>query len=77
VSSTTPAAHISSNADTAATPLVIPTNVAMTWLMGTTVLAMIVYYFIGVEQGATAIFSGAGVHEFVHDARHFLGFPCH
>jgi hypothetical protein len=72
VSSTTPTAT-----SAAATPLVIPTHTAMAWLMGTTILAMIVYYFIGVEQGATAIFNGAQVHEFIHDARHFLGFPCH
>lgn len=73
MSSTTPTAH----AGATATPLVLPNHAAMAWLMGTTVLAMIVYYFIGVEQGATAIFNGAQVHEFIHDARHFLGFPCH
>jgi hypothetical protein len=73
VSSTSPVAKT----NTTATPLVLPTTAAMTWLMGTTVLAMLVYYFIGVEQGATAVFGGAQVHEFVHDARHFLGFPCH
>jgi hypothetical protein len=75
VSATTPAAQ--SLSTEAATPLVLPTHAAMAWLMGTTVLAMIVYYFIGVEQGATAVFSGAQVHELIHDARHFLGFPCH
>ena len=73
MSSTTPAADTKA----AATPIVIPTNAAMAWLMSTTILAMLVYYFIGVEQGATAVFGGAQVHEFVHDARHFLGFPCH
>ena len=34
-------------------------------------------YFVGVEEGATAVFNGMYVHEFVHDARHLLGFPCH
>jgi cobalt transporter subunit CbtB len=24
-----------------------------------------------------AIFNGMDVHEFVHDGRHLLGFPCH
>ena len=34
--------------------------------------------FIGLDQGATSVFgSNTYVHEFVHDARHFLGFPCH
>jgi cobalt transporter subunit CbtB len=34
-------------------------------------------YFIGVEEGALSLFSGSMVHEYVHDARHLLGFPCH
>jgi hypothetical protein len=28
-------------------------------------------------QGATSLISGMYVHEFVHDGRHLLGFPCH
>lgn len=60
-----------------ATPVVIDAHRAMAWLMGTTVLAMMVYYFLAGEQGAVSVFAGAQVHEFVHDARHFLGFPCH
>jgi putative cobalt transporter subunit CbtB len=27
--------------------------------------------------GATSLISGTSVHEFVHDGRHLLGFPCH
>jgi hypothetical protein len=34
-------------------------------------------YFVGAEQGATSLISGTYVHEFVHDGRHLLGFPCH
>jgi putative cobalt transporter subunit CbtB len=34
-------------------------------------------YFVGAEEGATSVISGMYVHEFVHDARHLLGFPCH
>nr|WP_245718323.1 CbtB-domain containing protein [Nocardia miyunensis] len=57
-------------------PLSIPTTAL--WLVGTTMLALLAYYFIGVDQGAVSIFgSDMHVHEFVHDARHFLGFPCH
>jgi hypothetical protein len=37
-----------------------------------------VLYFIGMDQGATSVFgSNTDIHEFVHDARHLLGFPCH
>ena len=38
---------------------------------------LVLLYFVGAEQGATALVSGEGVHEWVHDARHLLGFPCH
>ena len=51
---------------------------AALWLSGTVVLALLVYYFVGIDQGAISVFGTAThVHEFVHDARHFLGFPCH
>lgn len=51
---------------------------AALWLAGTVFLALLVLYFVGVDQGATSIFgSDTHVHEFMHDARHLLGFPCH
>ena len=34
-------------------------------------------YFVGAEQGATSLLNGTAVHEWVHDGRHLLGFPCH
>lgn len=34
-------------------------------------------YFVGAEQGALALIGGNAVHEFVHDGRHLLAFPCH
>ena len=34
-------------------------------------------YFVGVEEGAASVTSGRSVHEWVHDGRHLLGFPCH
>ena len=40
-------------------------------------MALLMIYFVGAEQGATSMISGHYVHEFVHDARHLLGFPCH
>jgi cobalt transporter subunit CbtB len=44
----------------------------------TALLSLLLLYFIGVDQGATSLFgSDSHIHEFVHDARHFLGFPCH
>lgn len=41
------------------------------------ILLMLLIYFVGAEEGATSIIGGHSVHEFVHDARHLLGFPCH
>jgi hypothetical protein len=61
----------------AATPVVVALPKSMVWLFATTVGCVLAYYFIGFEQGTTSIFGGAMVHEFVHDARHFIGFPCH
>ena len=48
------------------------------WLAATAFLALLAIYFVGVDQGAVSLFgSDSHVHEFVHDARHLLGFPCH
>jgi len=57
---------------------VLPVPKAALWLAVTALIALAVYYFIGVDQGAVSL-SGHNmyIHEFVHDARHFLGFPCH
>ncbi|OIN78351.1 CbtB-domain containing protein [Mycobacterium malmoense] len=51
---------------------------ATLWLAATVFLALLALYFVGVDQGAVSLFgSDSHVHEFVHDARHLLGFPCH
>jgi hypothetical protein len=48
------------------------------WLAATVFLALLALYFVGIDQGAVSLFgSDSHVHEFVHDARHLLGFPCH
>ncbi|MET7484417.1 CbtB domain-containing protein [Streptomyces sp. NPDC005538] len=60
------------------TPVVLPVSKSIVWLVGTALIALAVYYFIGVDQGAVSVFGNdMHIHEFVHDARHFLGFPCH
>jgi hypothetical protein len=48
-------------------------------LLGTTLfIALAMYYFIGVDEGMTSVFGKTMmIHEWVHDSRHFLGFPCH
>jgi hypothetical protein len=60
-----------------ATPVVVSAGRAL-WLIGAALFAIAMYYVVGLEQGATSLFGGnAYVHEFMHDARHLLGFACH
>ena len=46
------------------------------WALFGLALLMLVY-FVGLDQGASALAPGNLIHEFVHDGRHLLGFPCH
>ncbi|MEP7241641.1 MAG: CbtB-domain containing protein [Devosia sp.] len=61
----------------AALPHPIPLRELWPWLSLAGLVALIAIYFVGAEQGATSLISGMYVHEWVHDARHMLGFPCH
>lgn len=59
-----------------AQPVVIPLRQTMPWAVFGLFLLLAVY-FVGAEEGATSLIKGMYVHEFVHDGRHLLGFPCH
>jgi hypothetical protein len=49
---------------------------AWPWLLlGFALLAL--FYMVGVDEGAASVVPGKFVHEWVHDGRHLLGFPCH
>lgn len=54
----------------------IPVREIVPWVLFGLVL-LLALYFVGAEEGATSIFPGTWLHEFVHDGRHLLGFPCH
>ncbi|GAB3494885.1 CbtB domain-containing protein [Amycolatopsis cihanbeyliensis] len=58
-------------------PVQIPLREIIPWAVFVGILAFVVLYFVSTEEGATALFSGGYVHEFVHDGRHLLAFPCH
>lgn len=58
-------------------PVAIPVQDILPWAIFAGLLMFMMLYFVGAEQGVFSIFSGAYVHEFVHDGRHLLGFPCH
>jgi hypothetical protein len=62
---------------TSPAPVAIPVRELLPWAVFGLLLAVLAIYFVGAEQGATALLSGHWVHEFTHDGRHLLGFPCH
>jgi hypothetical protein len=64
---------------TAATPVITPISLKAIapWALFFGVLMLVLLYFVGAEQGALSVISGESVHEWVHDGRHLLGFPCH
>ncbi|MFF0446649.1 CbtB-domain containing protein [Streptomyces sp. NPDC004609] len=64
---------------TAAAPALTPVSLRAIapWAVFFGLLMLVLLYFVGAEQGAVALLSGETVHEWVHDGRHLLGFPCH
>lgn len=74
-------AHVSDvrhHAVPVAKPVDISGAKALAWLVGSAFVALAIYYFVGVDEGASSVFGKTMmIHEFVHDGRHFLGFPCH
>lgn len=57
--------------------IAIPLREVAPWavLAGAVLLSLL--YLVGLDQGAASLISGSTLHEFVHDGRHLLGFPCH
>ena len=80
---TTPAAAAALRppAATTAPPLgAVPTlsvRQVLPWLLFAALLALVGLYFVAAEEGPTSLIAGTAVHEWVHDSRHLLGFPCH
>lgn len=63
--------------DTFVSPTPIPVRELLLWAVLGGLLLLLAIYFVGAEEGATSLIRGMYVHEFVHDGRHLLGFPCH
>lgn len=55
----------------------VPLRELLPWAVFGALLFLLAIYFVTAEQGATALVGGSFVHEFVHDARHLIGVPCH
>ncbi len=55
----------------------IPVRDIAPWAVLAASIALVLVYFVGFEEGALNLLSSNVVHEFVHDARHLAGLPCH
>lgn len=55
----------------------IPLRELMPWAIFGGVVMLLLLYLVGLDEGATTVFSGSMLHEFLHDGRHLLGLPCH
>lgn len=67
-------------APTTEAPAIHPPKIefGQTWPYAILAVAlMALVYMVGADEGAAAVVPGSIVHEFVHDGRHLLGFPCH
>lgn len=58
-------------------PISIPVRELIPWVIFGGLILLLLVYFVGAEQGATSLVPGMYIHEFVHDGRHLLSFPCH
>jgi hypothetical protein len=63
--------------DVAVVPISIPIRQWGPYIIFASVLMLYLLYIVGAEQGATSLIGGHLLHEWMHDARHLLGFPCH
>ncbi len=71
------AAAITPGQPTIHLPAPIPLRELLPWAIFASLLFLLAMYFVTGEQGATSLIGGHYVHEFVHDARHLIGVPCH
>ena len=55
----------------------IPFGQLAPWALFFGLLGTLVLFFVSTDQGAVSSLSGTAIHEWVHDGRHLLGYPCH
>jgi Probable cobalt transporter subunit (CbtB) len=58
-------------------PVAVPLRQLLPWAVFGLLLAVVLIYLVGAEQGASSLVPGHYLHELMHDGRHLLGFPCH
>jgi hypothetical protein len=54
-----------------------PLRRILPYLIFAGLLLLVGMYFVSAEEGATSLIAGNAIHEWTHDGRHLLGFPCH
>ncbi|AQX14774.1 CbtB-domain containing protein [Nocardioides sp. TRM66260-LWL] len=55
----------------------IPFGQLAPWALFFGLLGTLVLFFVSTDQGAVSLLAGTAIHEWVHDGRHLLGYPCH
>ena len=73
-------AHAASLATPSGASVVIPTiplRELLPWALFFGLLALTALFFVSADQGSVSIPAGTAIHEWVHDGRHLLGYPCH
>lgn len=55
----------------------IPFGQLAPWALFFGLLGTLMLFFVSTDQGAVSLLAGTGIHEWVHDGRHLLGYPCH
>ena len=70
-------AHTATATHVTPAPVTIPVREWLPWAVFVGILALFLLYIVGFEQGATSLAGGDYLHEFLHDARHLIGGPCH
>ncbi len=55
----------------------IPFGQLAPWALFFGLLGLLVIFFVSADQGAISVPAGTAIHEWVHDGRHLLGYPCH
>jgi Probable cobalt transporter subunit (CbtB) len=63
--------------DRPAPPATIPVRELLPYAVFAGALMFVLLYFVVAEQSALSLLGGNAVHEFMHDGRHLIAFPCH
>ena len=72
----TPSARVHQMAAPLSPPAEAPVSVPV-WAWVVAAVSVAAAYVLTMENGALLGQTAGNVHEFFHDARHFLGVPCH